>query len=108
VLALQAAAASVFVDDRVVDYAVRLARATRSWPGVAMGAGPRGGLALVRAARARALLAGRPFVTPDDVKEIGPAALRHRVHLSPEVELEGQKGDALLAAMFAQVEAPRV
>ncbi|HTO54528.1 MAG TPA: MoxR family ATPase [Myxococcota bacterium] len=107
VLALQAAAASVFVDDRVVDYAVRLARATRTWPGVAMGAGPRGGLALVRAGRAYALLAGRSFVTPDDVKEIGPAALRHRIHLSPEVELEGQKGDALLAAIFAQVEAPR-
>jgi len=107
VLGLQAAAASVFVDDRVADYAVRLARATRTWPGVAMGAGPRGGLALVRAARAAALLAGRSFVTPDDVKTIGPAALRHRIHLSPEVELEGQKGDALLAAMFAQVEAPR-
>jgi len=53
------------------------------------------------------LLAGRSFVTPDDVKTIGPPALRHRIHLSPEVELEGQKGDALLAAMFAQVEAPR-
>jgi MoxR-like ATPase len=107
VLALQAATAAVFVDDRVTDYAVRLARATRTWPGVAMGAGPRGGLALVRAARALALLDGRNFVTPDDVKAIGPAALRHRIHLSPEVELEGQKADALLAAMFSQVEAPR-
>jgi MoxR-like ATPase len=107
VLSLQAAAAAVFVDERVADYAVRLARATRTWPGVAMGAGPRGGLALVRAARAHALLAGRSFVTPDDVKGIGPAALRHRIHLSPEVELEGQKGDSLLAAIFAQVEAPR-
>jgi MoxR-like ATPase len=107
VLAIQAATASVFVDERVGEYAVRLARATRSWPGVAMGAGPRGGLALVRAARALALLQGRSFVTPDDLKEIAPAALRHRIHLSPEVELEGQRTDSLLAAILAQVEAPR-
>ena len=107
VLELQAAAARVFVDERVAEYAVRLARATRTWPGVAMGAGPRGGLALVRAARARALLLGRNFVTPDDVKSIAPAALRHRLHLSPEIELEGQRIDALLAAVLAQVEAPR-
>ncbi len=107
VLVLQAAAASVFVDERVAEYAVRVARATRTWPGVAMGAGPRGGLALVRAARAAALLGGRTFVTPDDVKEIAPAALRHRIHLAPEVELEGQKADSLLAALLSQVEAPR-
>ncbi|MFI5314807.1 MAG: AAA family ATPase [Myxococcota bacterium] len=107
VLAIQAATAAVTVDERVGEYAVRLARATRSWPGVALGAGPRGGLALVRAARALALLSGRGFVTPDDVKQIGPAALRHRIHLSPEVELEGQRGDSLLAAILAQVEAPR-
>jgi MoxR-like ATPase len=107
VLGLQAAAASVFVDERVGEYAVRLVRATRTWPGVAMGAGPRGGLALVRSARALALLAGRGFVTPDDVKQIAPAALRHRIHLAPEVELEGQRADSLLAALLAQVEAPR-
>jgi MoxR-like ATPase len=107
VIAIQTAAAAVFVDDRVAEYAVRLARATRTWPGVAMGAGPRGGLALVRASRAHALLAGRTFVTPDDVKSIAPAALRHRIHLSPEVELEGQRADGLLTAILAQVEAPR-
>jgi len=107
VLAIQAATAAVFVDERVGEYAVRLARATRSWPGVALGAGPRGGLALVRAARALALLSGRSFVTPDDVKQIGLAALRHRIHLAPEVELEGQRADSLLAAILAQVEAPR-
>ncbi|HKC49223.1 MAG TPA: AAA family ATPase [Myxococcota bacterium] len=107
VLLLQAAAAAVFVDERVGEYAVRLVRATRTWPGVAMGAGPRGGLALVRAARALALLGGRTFVTPDDVKQIAPAALRHRIHLAPEVELEGQRTDSLLSAVLAQVEAPR-
>ena len=54
--------------------AVRIARATREWPGIAMGAGPRGGLALVRAARAQAVLDGRDFTTPDDVRTIAPAA----------------------------------
>jgi MoxR-like ATPase len=107
VLDLQAAAAKVFVDERVAEYAVRLARATRTWPGVALGAGPRGGLALVRAARAQALLAGRSFVTPDDVKAVAPAALRHRIHLSPEIELEGRRADSLLEAILAQVEVPR-
>ncbi len=107
VLAIQAAAAGVFVDERIADYAVRLVRATRSWTGVALGAGPRGGLALVRASRALALLEGRGFVTPDDVKAVAPAALRHRLQLSPEVELEGQRPDAVLAAILAKVEAPR-
>jgi MoxR-like ATPase len=107
VCAIQAAAASVFVDERISEYAVRLVRATRSWTGVALGAGPRGGLALVRAARALALLEGRGFVTPDDVKAVAPAALRHRIQLSPEVELEGQRPDAGLEAILAEVEAPR-
>jgi MoxR-like ATPase len=107
VLAIQAAAAAVFVDERIADYAVRIARATRTQAGVALGAGPRGGLALVRAARALALLDGRTFVTPDDVKTVAPPALRHRVLLTPEVELEGQRSDAVLATVLAQIEAPR-
>ena len=108
VVAIQVAAATVFVDERISDYAVRIVRATRAWPGVALGAGPRGGLALVRASRARALLEGRGFVTPDDVKAIALPALRHRILLSPEVELEGQRVDALIGALLARVEAPRV
>jgi len=107
VVAIQAAAASVFVDERISEYVVRLVRATRTWAGVALGAGPRGGLALVRAARALALLDGRAFVTPDDVKAIALPALRHRILLAPEVELEGQRTDAILATLLAQVEAPR-
>jgi MoxR-like ATPase len=107
VVAIQAAAATVFVDERISEYVVRLVRATRAWAGVALGAGPRGGLALVRAARALALLDGRAFVTPDDVKSIAVPALRHRILLSPEIELEGQRVDGILAALLAQVEAPR-
>ena len=107
VLALQAITAALTVDDAVADYAVRLARATRTWPGVAAGAGPRGGIALIRAARAAALLAGRDFVIPDDVKRMALPALRHRVMPAPELEIEGQSSDQLLSAMLAKVEAPR-
>ena len=61
----------------------------------------------MRAARGRALLAGRNFVTPDDVKAVARPALRHRILLSPEVELEGQRADDVLEAVLQHVEAPR-
>ena len=104
---LQSAAASLTVDDGVLDYAVRLARATRENGGLARGAGPRASIALVRAARARALVGGRPFATPDDVKSVAPSVLRHRVALSPELEIEGRGVDSVLADLLAQIEAPR-
>src|SRR5690606_6722161 len=69
VQALQKIASDMPLDDQVLDYAVRLARSTRNWPGLTLGAGPRASIALVRCARARALLRGGEFVTPDDVKE---------------------------------------
>ncbi len=108
VCSVQAVAASLHVDPRVSDYAVHLARATRSWAGVALGAGPRGGIALVRLARAYALLDGRSFVTPDDVKFVARPALRHRIVLAPEIELEGQQSDDVLRAILDHVEAPRL
>jgi len=107
IAALQRVAASLAVDDRVIDYAVRIVRATRSWNGVAAGAGPRGGIALIRCARAAALLAGRDFVTPDDVKSMALPALRHRVTPAPELQIEGQDADGILAALLEKVEAPR-
>jgi MoxR-like ATPase len=107
VVLLQAVAASVTVDDAVLDYAIRLVRATRNWPGIAMGAGPRGGIALTRLARAGALLAGRDFATPDDVKLSALPALRHRIAPSPELELEGRDTDAILKSLLEKIEAPR-
>jgi len=95
------------VDERVNDYAVRITRKTREWPGISIGAGPRGGIALIRAARAKALFAGRDFVTPDDVKAIAIPALRHRITLASELEIEGHKPDDILAALLEKVEAPR-
>jgi MoxR-like ATPase len=107
VLSLQRAAASLQVDDRVHDYAVRVVRATRAWPGIAIGAGPRGTIGLVRAARAHALLESRDFATPDDVKAVASAVLRHRLSLSPDSQLEGQTADSLLTAIIDTIEAPR-
>jgi MoxR-like ATPase len=106
-VAMQRGTAQLAVDPVVLDYAVRIARATREWHGIAMGAGPRGSLALVRAARAHAVLAGRDFVTPDDVRTIARPALRHRVALSPEMQIEGRRTDDVLEAMLLKVEAPR-
>ena len=108
ILAIQRTVASFDVDARVVDYAVRICRATRTWQGISVGAGPRGGLALVRAARANALLDGRDFVTPDDIKAMALPALRHRMSLSAELELDGQSHDMVLPAILETVEAPRL
>jgi MoxR-like ATPase len=107
VVNLQRLAAQQRVDEQVVDYAVRIVRATREWPGLALGAGSRGALALVRGGRAVALLAGRNFVTPDDVKSIALPALRHRVALAPDASLEGRTPNDLLAAVIDSVAAPR-
>jgi MoxR-like ATPase len=107
VLALQRHLAGLTVDPRVSDYAVRITRTTRTWPGIAAGASPRGGISLVRAARGQALISGRDFVTPDDVKAVALPALRHRVTLAPEMEIEGQGVDTVLGALLQKVEAPR-
>ena len=107
VLAMQLGTAQVRVDQAVLDYAVRIAAATRKWPGIALGAGPRGSIGLVRAARAQAVLGGRDFVTPDDLREIAKPVLRHRVSLAPELQIEGQSTDDVLHALLAKVDAPR-
>jgi len=108
VQSLQRMAGYLRADARVLDYAVRIVRATRQWPGLSAGAGPRGAIALVRTARACALLQGRDFVTPDDVKKHALAALRHRVLLSPDAQLEGRSADDLLRAAMDSVQAPRL
>ena len=105
---LQRTVSDVLIDDRVIDYAVRLARATRGAVGLGNGAGSRGAIALVRAARAAALIQGREFATPDDVKRQVLPALRHRVMLSPDAQLEGRAVDDVLREIVARVDAPRL
>ncbi len=108
VLLAQQVTARLTVDPRLVDYAVALARATRDWRGIAVGAGPRGAIALIRAARAAAVLDGRDFVTPADIKGVALPALRHRVVLAPELELEGIGPDRVLGEVLDGVAAPRL
>jgi len=107
VQALQKIASELPLDEQVLDYAVRLVRSTRSWPFLALGAGPRASIALVRGGRARALLRGGEFVTPDDIKDCARAVLRHRVRLSAELDIEGLSVDQVLHQLLDQVPAPR-
>ncbi len=106
-IALQQAAAALTIDEAVRDYAVDIVRQSRDWAGVSVGAGPRGSIALLRAARAAAFIAGREFVTPDDVKGIATAALRHRIILAPEMEIESYTTDDLIHEILDKIDAPR-
>ncbi|RUA03698.1 MAG: AAA family ATPase [Deltaproteobacteria bacterium] len=105
--ALQAITASLTVDDQLIDYVVRLVRATRKWNGIERGAGPRGAISLLRAARAMALISGRGYVIPDHVKEIAIPVLRHRITLSTDLHIEGYTPDQVLEELIGSVEAPR-
>ena len=104
---LQELTALVHVDEAVLDYIVRIVRTTRQWQGLEAGAGPRAAIALTRCARAHALAAGHPFVTPDDVKTVCLPVLRHRVRLSPDLEIGGQHVDEILQQLVNSVVAPR-
>lgn len=107
-LALQKITTKMPVDDQIISYAVRLVQATREWQGLSFGAGPRASIALIAGARARALIRGMNFVTPDDVKSIWLPTLRHRVRLAPELEIEGYSIDQVLIDIAQQVDAPRL
>jgi MoxR-like ATPase len=106
-LALQARVAEVRVDRAVADYAVRIARATRDAAGLSQGAGSRGAIALIRVARAAALLEGRDYAIPDDVKRFALPALRHRVMLAPDAQLDGRQIDEILLDLVERTDAPR-
>jgi MoxR-like ATPase len=104
---VRAAVAAVHVEPTVRDYVTRIVRATRDEPSFALGASPRAGVALFLASRAEALLSGRDFVTPDDVKSLALPVLRHRVVLTPEAEVEGQTVDERLRGLVQTLPAPR-
>ena len=103
----RAEVARVTLAPEVVAYVVDIARATRQSPSLQLGVSPRGATALMHAARAWAWLSGRDYVTPDDVKALARPALRHRVQLRPEAELEGVTADAVLDGVLASVPVPR-
>ncbi len=98
---------SIHVAPKLIDYINNIVRATRSWPQFHMGASPRAGLALVQAARTLAAFSGRDYAIPDDVAQIVLPALRHRVVLTAEAEVEGYQTDDVLRQVVASVEVPR-
>jgi len=106
-LGFQQQVANVQIDDQVIDYAVRIVRATREHPSIYRGAGSRASIGLVRIAKANAFLAGRDFVLPDDVKSMSIPILQHRIALTPDVEIEGLSATDVLGLMLNDVEAPR-
>jgi MoxR-like ATPase len=98
----------VFVDPKLLNYVNSLVRLTRQWPQFHMGASPRAGIALVQGIRTLAAFRGRDYAVPDDVVELALPALRHRVILSAEAEVEGHRVDQLLTDMIRSVEVPQL
>ena len=101
-------ACRVNVDEKIYQYAVDIVNKTRQWHGVLHGAGLRGSINLLKAAKVNALMHGRDFVVPDDIKLVAPNILRHRLILSAELELEGINHSHLIKELLNSVEAPRV
>ncbi len=103
---LRQAVDAVRVEPRITAYITAIVRATREAASLTLGASPRAGVSLFKAARSTALLDGRAYVIPDDVKQLAPAILRHRVNVAPELELEGVTADQALKAILDRIEAP--
>jgi MoxR-like ATPase len=107
VLGMQRRCGGILADDRLIEYITAIVRRTREWPAFSIGASPRAGVAMLRGARASAALEGRDYVVPDDVVDVALPALRHRVILTPESEIEGRRVDDLLGELLRSVEVPR-
>jgi len=103
---LRVATEQVRVESRITAYITAIVRATRDAASLTLGASPRAGVSLLKAARAAALLEERDYVIPDDVKGLAPAVLRHRITVAPELELEGVTADIALKAILDKVEVP--
>jgi MoxR-like ATPase len=101
------AVAGIRLNDDLIDYIIDLVRATRETPALLCGASPRSANMLAVASRARAALNGRPFVIPDDIKELARPVLRHRLPLAPGAEIEGTTVEKVVGDILDQVPAPR-
>jgi MoxR-like ATPase len=103
---MQRRSREVLVDEHVLGYISSLVRKTRQWPTFSLGASPRAGVSILKSARAVAALEGRAYILPDDVQDVILPALRHRVMLTPEAEVEGRSPDELLTELIRSVEVP--
>ncbi len=106
IVQLQEAAKQVYVDDLIKRYVVSITEATRGHPDVSLGASPRGSLALFRGSQALALIRGRDFVLPDDVKELAQPALGHRIIVSAAARMRGIHGREVIASIVDQIPVP--
>ncbi|WP_114783572.1 AAA family ATPase [Botryobacter ruber] len=106
-LELRQAVQAVHVDKKLLEYIARITGETRASKSLYLGASPRASLALMNASKALATLRGRGFVTPDDVQELAPAVLRHRILLTPEREMEGITPDEVIKQIVQKIEVPR-
>ena len=104
---LRGAVRRVRVEEGLLAYVTDIVRATRDAPALTLGASPRASVGLLKLAQAAALLDGRGYVVPDDIKSLAPAVLRHRVIVAPELELEGVDADTALGSLIDRIEAPR-
>lgn len=108
ILETQRQCSMVTAVDEVVRYAVNICRASRHSQGISLGAGTRGAIGLIQVAKAYALMEGRSYITPDDVKAASLPVLRHRIQLAPELTISGQQVDEAVAAIVTSVESPRM
>jgi MoxR-like ATPase len=99
--------AAVRVEPPLIGYITAVARRTREWPALSLGASPRATIALMQMAKAIAATDGREYLLPDDVKAAAPAVLRHRLLLKPEADIEGLTADQVLSDVLASIEVPR-
>jgi len=106
-LEIRSAAHRVEVDESIVNYIVEIIRNSRTASTLSLGASPRAGVMLLRAAKATALVRGKSYVTPDEVRDVLFPVLRHRVRLTPEAEIEGLTADACLESLAKRVAVPR-
>jgi MoxR-like ATPase len=104
---VQKSAAKVIVEPKVIGYMTEIVAKTRSWHSVSVGASPRGGINMLLSARVLAACRSRDFVIPDDVKEVAPWVLRHRLRLRPEAEIEGVTADETIAQILESVPVPK-
>lgn len=107
VLAIQKAIVNVIVEPAIINYITSIVNKTRDWHALEVGASPRASVNLLLASRAMAACRGRDFVIPDDVKELSPWVLRHRIRLRPDLEIEGISPDDVVFDILDSVEAPR-
>jgi MoxR-like ATPase len=103
VLEMQALAQEVFVAEELIDYVLGLVAFTRNHARVYLGASPRAGLALMHASKGLALLRGRDYVLPDDIRHLAPLVLGHRIMMTPDAELEGAQGASVIAESLDKV-----